>query len=298
MAAIGTTDEPWMDRAAGQLALGYFRALCALPYRRRLALAGWLFAHPLARLGRRLAISRANLALIFPDMPRRAREAIARGGLDNFGRTFAEIFSGEEFAARHRLAPLSGPGLSDLVQAFEAGRPLILATGHIGNIWATVVALRARGVDTAVVYRPTGKRAFDAAYVPALEALGGKAFPRTRAGTRAMVRHLRAGGALVMLIDQFTHRGALLDFLGQPARTTLTAAELALKFDAPLFPVYGIRRKDGVRFEQIIGAIIPPSDAAGMTQRFNDDLGAMVRAHPEQWMWMHRRWKDVPGIYG
>jgi len=294
---IGTTNETWPDRAAARLALGYFRALAALPYRRRLALAGWLFAHPFARFGRRLAISRANLSLIFPDMPRRAREEIARGGLDNFGRTFIEIFAGEEFAARHRLAPLAGPGLSELVRAFEAGRPLILATGHIGNIWAAVVALRARGVDTAVVYRPTGKRIFDAAYVPALERLGGKAFPRTRAGTRAMVRHLRAGGALVMLIDQFTYRGALLDFLGHPARTTLTAAELALKFDAPFFPVYGIRKQDGLSFAQIVGARIPPSDAAAMTQRFNDDLAAMVRAHPEQWMWMHRRWKDVPGIY-
>lgn len=293
-----TKEDGWQDRAAGWIARAYFSALDRLPFARRVTLSGWIFAHPLARFGHRLAISRANLALVFPDMPEDGREAIARGGLDNFGRTFAEIFSSSEFAERHRLRPLSGPGLSDLVAAYEAGRPLVLATGHIGNIWSIVVALRARGVDTAVVYRPTGKRPFDKVYVAHLKALGGKAYPRTRPGMRQMVRHLKAGGALVMLIDQFTHGGALLDFLGHPARTTLTAAELALKFDAPMFPIYGLRKDDGLNFDHVVGRPIAPATPEAMTQAFNDDLAEKVRAHPEQWMWMHRRWKDVPGLYG
>jgi KDO2-lipid IV(A) lauroyltransferase len=94
-----------------------------------------------------------------------------------------------------------------------------------------------------------------------------------------------------MLIDQHMRHGAPLTFLGHRALTALSAAELALKYDCLLVPVYGVRQADGLHFDLLIEPPIPHTDAATMTQAVNDSLEAQVRAHPGQWLWVHRRWK-------
>ena len=66
---------------------------------------------------------------------------------------------------------------------------------------------------------------------------------------------------------------------------------MALKYDAPLVPVYGLRQPDGLSFRVIVEAPVPPGDPMAMTQALNDSLAALVRRHPEQWFWIHRRWK-------
>ena len=96
-----------------------------------------------------------------------------------------------------------------------------------------------------------------------------------------------------MLIDQHFGTGAALDFLGQPAMTSLSAAEMALKYNCLLVPVYGIRLADGLHFDLLVEEPIPHSDARTMTQALNDSLAAQVRLHPEQWFWVHRRWKRL-----
>lgn len=94
-----------------------------------------------------------------------------------------------------------------------------------------------------------------------------------------------------LLVDQFMIRGAPLTFFGKPAPTALSAAELALKYDALLVPIYGIRQPDGLNFEIRVEAPILHSDAETMTQALNDSLEALTRQHMDQWFWIHRRWK-------
>jgi KDO2-lipid IV(A) lauroyltransferase len=105
------------------------------------------------------------------------------------------------------------------------------------------------------------------------------------------VKTLREGGQGAILIDQYVAQGALLDFLGQLAPTALSAAEMALKYDALLVPIYAERLDNGLDFDVVIEAPIPHSDASRMTQALNDSLAARVRARPAQWLWIHRRWK-------
>ena len=102
---------------------------------------------------------------------------------------------------------------------------------------------------------------------------------------------MRGGGQAVMLIDQFYHDGAAIDFLGQPAPTSLSAAEMAKKYDALLVPFYATRQASGLDFDVEIEAPIAHTDPVEMTQRLTDSLAARVRAKPEQWFWVHRRWK-------
>jgi KDO2-lipid IV(A) lauroyltransferase len=82
-----------------------------------------------------------------------------------------------------------------------------------------------------------------------------------------------------------------LDFVGHPARTSVSAAELALRFDALLVPFYGVRQPDGVGFEAVIEAPIPHSDPITMTQAMNDSLSKRILKNPEQWFWVPRRWR-------
>jgi KDO2-lipid IV(A) lauroyltransferase len=85
--------------------------------------------------------------------------------------------------------------------------------------------------------------------------------------------------------------GPALPFFGKPAPTALSAAEMALKYDAALVPIYGIRQPDGLSFEIRVEDPIPHTDPETMTRALNASLEALVRDHMDQWFWIHRRWK-------
>ena len=93
-----------------------------------------------------------------------------------------------------------------------------------------------------------------------------------------------------ILMDEKYAEGVRMPFLGQDALTSLSAAQLALRYDVPMIPAYGIRRSDGNTYDVIFEAPIPHSDALTMTRAFNDSLSARILADPAQWYWMLRRW--------
>ena len=98
----------------------------------------------------------------------------------------------------------------------------------------------------------------------------------------------------MLLFDQHVRRAPVMDFLGHPARTALSAAELSLKYNALLIPFYGIRQQDGFNFETVLEAPIPHSTAEEMTQQVTDSLSRRVEEDPTQWFWVHRRWRNQP----
>lgn len=285
---------------ADRLSSGAFRLLVGLfllmPYHRRVPAMGWAFAHvvaPLAGWRRRI---RDNLALACPDLPPAQVRRLMRAVPDNAGRALIEIYSGTEFTARIGAEDrLAGPGLPALEQAAAAGRPVILACAHFGNYDAMRVALAARGWKVGALYRPMNNRAFNRHYVPAIEAIARPLFPRGRAGLAGMLRFLRGGGMLCLGFDQYDRHGATLRFFGLPSQTVLTPAELALRYHALLVPIAGIREPDGLSFRVEVGEPVTPSDPETMMQALNDDLERLVRAHMDQWFWVHRRWKDLTG---
>lgn len=283
---------PFKDRAASALFQAVMATARLLPYRHRIPAVGWLFAHiiaPLAGWRRRI---RDNLALARPDLAPAEIRALTRTVPDNAGRALAEIYSGTEFTARiHAANPLEGPGLPALEQAHDTGRPVILACAHFGNYDAMRAALSGRGWPVGALYRPMNNEAFNRHYVPAISAIAKPLFPRGRAGMAAMLRFLKGGGWLALGFDQYAHEGATLQFFGLPTRTVLTPADLALKYDALLVPIAGIRQPDGLNFRVHIGSAIAHSTAPEMMQALNDDLETLIRTHMHQWFWIHRRWK-------
>lgn len=263
-----------------------------LPYEWRVPVMGavlrWLVA-PAAGYRRRAL---ANLAATCPEIAPAARRRIAAGVADNLGRSIVEIWSGPAFAARiARSDPLTGPGLAPLLAAVAQGRPVILAVAHFGNYDAMRAALVARGITVGAVYRPMDNPAFNARYTAAIRAIAEPLFPRTRAGTVGMMRFLRAGGVLALGTDQHYSSGAPLTFFGRTAWTTLSPAELALRHDCDLIPVHAIRQPSGLDFVVRCDTPIPHGAPEAMMQAVNDNLEALVRAHMDQWFWVHRRWK-------
>ncbi|MGC9417528.1 MAG: lysophospholipid acyltransferase family protein [Rhodovulum sp.] len=279
----------WMVDRAIRTVIAIARVL---PYDTRIRFAGWVTRCIVAGPAGYLARAEENLSLVWPELPAAQRRIIARAVADNAGRTLIENYSTAEFLDRMAQVTPHGPGLSALEAAHGAGRPVILVTGHFGNYEAARAALVARGLPVGGLYRPMRNRYFNAHYVRTMEAFGGPVFPQGRRGTGGFVRHLKSGGILVLLIDQYNHRGATLRFLGRPARTALSAAELALRYDAALIPFYATRQADGLSFEIDLEAPVTPDTPEAMTQALNDSLEQRVRANPEQWFWIHRRWKS------
>ena len=271
--------------------VGLIRLALVLPYKARIAFVGWVVQHVIGPVAGYRARALENLAMIWPQMPQERRAEIASKCLNNVGRSFIENYSARDFPKRMAKNTPTGAGVAALEKAAEQGNPVILVTGHYGNYEAMRACLVARGYDIGGLYRNMKNPYFNAHYVQTMEAFGGPVFPQGRRGTAGFVRHLKDGGQLVLLFDQHVFGAPALDFLGQPANTALSAAELALRYDALLIPFYGIRQADGVSFDTVLEAPVPHSDAVTMTQALNDSLTARIKADPEQWFWVHRRWR-------
>ncbi len=280
-------------RAGALAARALIATLGMLPYSTRLATAGWIASRivsPLAGYPRRI---RENLAQVRPDLSPSEVAQIIRAVPDNFGRTIAELFSPADFVARIQSLTIEGKGLAALEQARAEGRPSMLVSGHFGNYDAGRAAVIAQGFRVGALYRPLNNHAFNAAYVATISAIGTPLFERGRRGMAEMIRFLKDGGTLAVLIDQHMGHGAPLKFFGRNAYTATSMAEIALKYGAIIVPFYGIRQPDGVSFRVVLEAPLAQDTPAAMTQALNDSLEAQVRAHMGQWNWMHRRWKPM-----
>lgn len=262
-----------------------------MPYRWRIPMAGWAVAHlvaPIAGWGKRV---RDNLALILPDLPQAEVDRIARAVPDNVGRMVIELYSGSEFKAHVRDSRITGAGLAEILAARDRGQGVILVSGHFGNYDVPRAVLSQHGHAVAGLYMTFKNPYFTRHYVKTITAIGAPVFERGRRGLAEMVKHLRQGGLVGMLIDQHMGHGADLTFFGHTAKTALSAAELALKYNCLLVPIYGVRQPDGLSFELVIEPPVPHTTPEEMTQRLNDSLEAITRSHLDQWFWIHRRWK-------
>lgn len=275
------------EDAALRALLGLARAV---PYRRRIPMMGWVasrIAAPVLGWDRRV---RDNLAHVRPDLPASEVRRLVRAVPDNAGRTFAELYAGQEFVDHVGDTELAGPGCATLEACLRDRRPMILVTGHIGNYDAFRAVMKRRGVSLAALYRPLRNPAINAHYSAAIGVYS-EVQPAQRKGIATLLRHLRQGGPVAVVSDIYAKGGLPVTFFGKTAPTAGTIAEWALKFDAPLIPVFCIRNADGLSFTITVEEPIPHGTVEQMMQTYNDRVEAQARAHMDQWFWIHRRWK-------
>lgn len=279
------------DFLANVVARGALGVALALPYRWRIPLFGRIMSSVIAPIAGYRKRVRSNLAHVLPDLPKEEVERLCREVPDNTGRSLIEIYSGAEFKRRAADMEIEGSGLKALEQARDEGRPVVLVTGHFGNYDAPRAALIARGFNIGALYRPMSNRFFNAHYVRSISEIGTPIFAQGRRGMGEMVKFLKSGGVLGFFIDNHVTGAEPLDFFGQPAPTSLAAAEMALKYDALLLSTYGIRQPDGLSFKIVVNAPVEHSTPVEMMQVLSDELEELVTTHMSQWFWIHRRWK-------
>lgn len=288
-------DEKPSGPLSDRLLYWFIRTLLAVlhvvPYGLRVKFGGWFFSHIVSPIAGYRPRIRSNLDLVMPELGETEREKLTWDVPDNFGRTMIELFSPTEFLEIAQETPIHGPGLEALNAARENGKPSILVSGHFGNYDVVRSRLIAEGLDVGGLYRPMNNAFFNKYYVSTISKIGQPLFQRGRRGMAQMVKFLRSGGTLAILIDQHMGRGARLTFFGKPANTALSAAQLALKYDAILIPCYAIRQPDGLQFRIELEDPIAIGTAEEMTQALNDSLETRVRENMDQWLWIHRRWK-------
>ena len=283
--------HPVVSNLIGSLLIGLVKLGGILPYHIRVPAGGWLFGAVLAPLiGYRNRV-RKNLSLIFPDMPETEKLALARAVPRQIGRTLTEMLSPEDLIRVSTEAPLVGEGVAQVMTARDAGKPIIFVSGHLGNYDVSRAAMTRKGFQVGALFREMNNKRFNDFYVARIEQIATPLFVRGRRGLAEMVKFLRQGNAIAIMVDQYMTSGTPLTFFEHTAYTAVSAAEMALKYDALLVPIYTIRQEDGLSFEIIIEAPVPHSTPEEMTQALNDSLEAQVRSHMDQWFWIHRRWK-------
>lgn len=259
-------------------------------------------------IGPWLPVSRVadmNLRRAMPELDQAGRRRIVRGVWDNLGRVMGEMphmpdlgpsaaGAGWEFVGAEHVLPLKDhPG------------PSIWISAHLGNWEAIPRAAAVDGMGFASFYRPIANPYIDALVLRMrVGAMGPDmpAFPKGAAGAREAVAWLRRGGRLGMLIDQKMNDGIAARLFGMTAMTTPAAAYFALRHRCPLIPGY-VERLGPARFRLVCEAPLRlpdtgdrNADIAALTQTINDRLESWIRARPEQWLWLHRRWpKETPG---
>ncbi|MEO0676594.1 MAG: lauroyl acyltransferase [Pseudomonadota bacterium] len=279
----------WLQNA---LFVGVIGGLRRLPYERRMTTMSWLCRKvigPLAGYRRR---ADTNLALIYPEKSSTERAAITDQVLDTFGRSIMENYSHAEFRERIATHEIEGPGLAAAEEARAAGRAIIFTSGHWGNHEATRIALDQRGFSVGGLYKPMENRYFNVHYEESIRHVSGPIFPKGKEGTKEFLRFLSKGGHGFLLHDIYFNRGEWMDFLGKPAKTAMSAAELAIRFDAVLIPYFNTRLEDPNTFRIELCAPIAHTDARTMMREVMDLLEDRVANDPGQWMWIHRRWKN------
>lgn len=266
-------------------------SLLRLPLGVRLRLMGSFVARVVAPMAGWRSRALANLNHVWPDLPEARKHAIANACANNAGRTLIENYDTDGLRTRMANAPLTGPGLDALEAARAANRPVLLLTGHYGNYEAPRAALVARGHEIGGLYRPMANRYFNAHYGDTMRRLSGPVFEQGRRGTMGLVRHLKSGGMAVLLFDLYSGKGTPIPFLGQPAPTLTSAAEIALKTNAVVIPFFGIRQPDGRSFICHFEAPLTVASPEEMMREVTARLEARIEADPGQWFWIHRRWK-------
>lgn len=250
---------------------------------------------------RRVALE--NLARAFGSRTTAAeREALARDHFIHLGYTFVETCRLRGLSPARLEQAVRVEGLEHIRQARERGRGVVAVTAHFGS-WEVLgrAAPFLLGEAIAIVARPLDNPLLET-WVAGIRTAGGNQVIPKQHAFRHVLETLRGGGTVAMLIDQNVAReqGVFVDFFGTPACTTPAASLAALRTGAALVPVVCPRRVPG-RFTVRFGKEIPVTvtgdrlrDIRATTAATTAALEAFIREHPEQWFWVHRRWKTRP----
>jgi KDO2-lipid IV(A) lauroyltransferase len=275
--------------------------LLPLPACRGLADAlAWL-AYRIDRRHRQVALD--NLRHAFPDRYTEAqRDRLVRNVYRHFCRVLVEIVHlPRVLHAENWRRYVTLENGERLVEGLTSDRPLLLVTGHFGNWEMAGFVLGCLGFRTYAIARTLDNPFLDA-FLLRFRQKTGQTILSKNGDFERIQEVLQGGGVLATLADQDAgERGPFVDFFGRPASTHKAVALLALEHDARLLVAGVPRVAEPMHYRVCIEDVIDPREYAGrpdavraITQRFTLGLERLVRRYPEQYFWLHRRWKHQP----
>ncbi|MBX3022096.1 MAG: lysophospholipid acyltransferase family protein [Bdellovibrionales bacterium] len=234
-----------------------------------------------------------NIAIAFPEMTLSERTALGRRSLRHLGINFVE-YSFLPWLKRENIDQHFDFLNAELFErALAQGRGVLLLTLHLGNGDLACSALSVRGYPMVMVSKYFTFKWLNDLWFGMRERLGTKFVP-PRNSSYALLKALKTKQAVVIPLDQFTGPpiGVKSTFFGVETGTAAGLAVMAERSKATVISVYSWRQPNGRHAIQFVREI-PAGDATPelVTQRFNDELESFVRLHPDQWMWIHKRWK-------
>jgi KDO2-lipid IV(A) lauroyltransferase len=254
------------------------------------------FAYLVVRRERSKALK--NIAIAFPEWDEARRRATVRAMFRHFGMSLFELvwFPNMDVAERDRRTIIEGA--EPLLQLIDQGRGVVVFTAHCGNWEWMSYAVGLWGRPTAVLQRERDAPEMNR-YITELRARSGvRTIDRGSGGAgRELIQALRRGGILAFLIDQNLRTDSVrVPFFGKPALTPIGPAKLAIRTESIVVDILVERLPDG-RHRLKIGKPLQTrrdDDPVELTARMTRIIEEQIRRVPEQWVWMHDRWRDRP----
>lgn len=243
-----------------------------------------------------------NLRLAFPEWAEAQRQAVIGQMTRHLGWMAVEFARLPRYSAKNIQDTVLLDGHENFLEAKNRGKGVLYLTGHIGAWELSSYAHALYGFPLHYMARPLDNKPLDALVNRYRESSGNKPIYKNEAA-RLMLRVLRDAGTVGILADQNTmpDEGVFVDFFGVPACTTTGIARVALHTDAAVVPGYAYWDKDlgkyRLRFEppvELVRTGNTERDIRENTQRFAKVIEGIIRKYPEQWIWIHARWKNRP----
>ena len=232
-----------------------------------------------------------NLTNFNSNLTNEQRENIISSMWENYGITFIEYIFLSLFKEKNDLVEVTR---SDILNKISFNKPVIFVSGHFSNFELMSMEITKRKVKLATIYRPLNNFFLN----PLMEYIRKKYVCKNQikkgiGGVKESIQYIKAGYSIALMIDQRVSEGERLNFFNQPALTTTLPAQLALKFELPIIPVFIERRENGTYKIEFYDEITSKNfkNKIELTQKLNSILEEMIKKNPNEWIWTHNRWK-------
>ena len=240
-----------------------------------------------------------NIKIGLGNIDKNQEKKIINGMWSNIGRTFAEYVFLKDFKFNKtdfNHIKIIGSEYLDEIKNFN--KPVIFYSAHLANFELMAMEIEKSGIKTAAIYRPLNNIFLN----PLMEYLRMKyicpnQIPKGRTGMREIVNKINNNYSIALMVDQRVGEGPRISFFNQPAQTTTIPAQLSLKYECKLVPIY-LKRMNGTSFEMTVHQPYEISktgdddqDTKNITLKINQIIEKMIIENPEQWLWSHNRWK-------
>jgi Kdo2-lipid IVA lauroyltransferase/acyltransferase len=252
--------------------------------------------------GRLRRVGMRNLSLAFPKLSRRARRRILVGEYVSLGRQLAEICLFPRYTRENVRQVVVYDGLENYERASARRKGVLFLTGHLGAWELSAFAHSLQGYPLSIVMRSLDNRRVDR-LIQSYRTMHGNRTVDKGDFVRGLLAAMRNGETVGILMDtnMTPPQGIFVDFFGIPACTASGLARIALRTDAAVVPTFTMwnaaLRKYTLRFDpalELVRTGDDQADTAANTAQFTKVIEGYVRRYPDQWLWVHRRWKTRP----